>query len=139
MSRRLAREIVIQALYQTVVHPDDPGWLIRQRAEQLDPDSLSFYNQLKQGVTIHQSELDQVITRFLKSGWSLSRLSYVEQAILRLAVYELLYEKQIPYKATLNEAIDLAKSFGGEESKGFINGVLGSIVKSLEKNKLANS
>ncbi len=77
--------------------------------------------------------LDPVIQGYLKQDWTLSRLSPVDRAILRMAVCELLYEEEIPEGVSLNEAVELAKTFSTEESARFINGVLGSMVKNLDE------
>ena len=83
------------------------------------------------GVNEHKNELDERISAYLKKGWKLSRISKVSLAILRLAVYEILYMDDIPVSVSINEAVELSKKFSVQDDTSFINGVLGSIVKEL--------
>lgn len=136
MSRRTAREKVIQALYECEFHPEEETKVIQQRGETLAPDDQAFYLRLAQGVREHQATIDPLIEQHLKEGWSLARLSSVDRVVLRLAVYELLYEAETPHAAILNEAVDLAKVFGGVESGRFVNGVLGGLVKELKTSEI---
>ncbi|AUS08536.1 transcription antitermination factor NusB [Laceyella sacchari] len=131
MSRRTARERVIQALYECEFHPDEETDVIRTRGEKLEQEDHAFYLRLAQGVREHQAAIDPVIERHLKEGWSLARISSVDRAIMRLAVYELMHEVDTPRAAILNEAVDLAKAFSGVESGRFVNGVLGRLVADL--------
>ncbi len=75
------------------------------------------------------SSLDEVFRPLLKKGWSLERIPTVDKMILRLAIFELSYEKDVPKAVVIDEAVELAKSFSGEESGRFINGVLGRVAK----------
>jgi len=133
MSRRLARETAIQALYECEFHPENEEGVIRVRSEKLEEEDREFYFGLSRGVQTKRSELDQLIRKYLKKGWSLERLSTVDRAILRLGAYELLHHSDIPPAVVLNEAVELAKAFSGEESSRFINGVLGSLVQDLKE------
>lgn len=133
MSRRTARETAIQTLYQMEFHPEDSDAVIRERGAGLTGADHPFFQQLVQGVKNHLAVIDSVIGRFLKTGWSVERLSSVDRAILRLSVYELLFEKETPRGVVLNEAVELAKLFSGIESSRFINGVLGGIVRQLDE------
>ncbi len=118
--------------------PDADFWKLRTGAE--DPDELSptpsrapiapkaraFAESLVQGVWTHREELDELITRFSKN-YRLSRLAAVDRNILRLAVYEILYNKEVPPVVAINEAIELAKEYSSEESGRFVNGLLDRI------------
>ncbi len=128
MSRRLAREKVVQALYQmdmTGVSADEAVASVLE--DQVSQIPVDFIEDLVSGTEKHLAEIDRVISSFLQ-GWTLGRLSYVDRSILRMAVYELMYRQDIPQKVTLNEAIELSKSFSTEESSRFINGVLSNIL-----------
>ena len=83
------------------------------------------------GVKEHQSELDALISKHLNK-WKLERIAKTDLAILRLTTYEMLYQSDIPNKVALNEALELAKEFSDDESRRFVNGVLSSILTSLE-------
>lgn len=132
MSRRLVRELVIQRQYQQLVHPEDQGDIFVSNEAKLTDEDKSYYEILRAGLATYLEEIDPYISRYVKSGWSLDRLSIVDRAVLRLAVYELLYQKDIPAKVVVNEAVDLAKAFSGEDAGRFINGILGKIIAELE-------
>lgn len=83
-----------------------------------------------QAVLRHVAELDTAIEE-KASGWSLQRLAKADLTILRLAVYELLYDDTVPTGVAINEAVELAKSYGGDKSSGFVNGVLASVARGL--------
>ncbi|MDR6224649.1 transcription antitermination factor NusB [Desmospora profundinema] len=133
MSRRKVREKALQALYQLQLNKQDKEeWLRREDrklADPIDPRDREFFGRLVQGVIQNQEQLDQQIEGYLKKDWTLSRLSLVDQMILRLSVYELLHEPDIPNRVSLNEAVELAKTFSGDESPKFINGVLASFLR----------
>jgi N utilization substance protein B len=130
MKRRTAREKAVQCLFQL-----DMGHVQLQDALELvlentqgDP---TYLRQLVEETLRHQQEIDQEIVKYLR-GWQLERIANVDRAILRLAFYELMFEKDVPYKVVVNEAVELAKLFSDEQSSRFVNGVLSSYVQSLE-------
>ena len=131
MSRRVAREKALQALYQSDLRGgEDEG--IQGLAEEVSAQERPFFWRLVRGVRDNLGVIDPVIGQHLHKGWSLSRLAIVDRSIMRMAVYELLFEREIPIGVTLNEAVELAKIFGDENSGRFVNGVLGGIVKDIE-------
>jgi N utilization substance protein B len=132
MSRRLAREKALQALYQSDLRGEEEEGTIQGLAEEVPDRERPFFWRLVRGVWEKRRLVDPVIEEFLKKGWTLSRLAVVDRSILRMAVYELLFEPEIPYGVTLNEAVELAKTFGDEKSGRFINGVLGGIVERID-------
>jgi len=91
-----------------------------------------FFMALVNGVLAHQAQIDAIIERF-SNNWKISRMSCVDRNILRIAVYEMLFCGDIPLKVSINEAIDVGKKFGTEESGAFINGILDSIRIALEE------
>lgn len=95
-------------------------------------DSLPFFYRLIRGVISSESEIDSIIEQF-SSNWKISRMSCVDRNIMRIAVYELLWCHDIPFKVTINEAIDIGKKYGTSESGPFINGILDSIRNAVEK------
>lgn len=133
MSRRLSREIAIQSLYQSDVHPEADLQMVRELEKQVQGEDLNFYRFLVRGVQDHHAELDPILERYLKEGWKLSRLSAVDRAVLRIALLELLYQPETPSGAVLNEAVELSKAFSGVETSRFINGILGKLVKDLDQ------
>src|SRR5690606_36237293 len=97
-----------------------------------DPQTDEFARQLFFGVLENKAAIDELLVKYL-TGWQVDRLSRVDRQILRLATYEMIYQsEQIPPKVSLNEAIELAKYFGTEESGKFVNGVLAKLLKSLD-------
>jgi len=96
--------------------------------------NLPFFLELTNGVIEAMPEIDSAIERF-SSNWKISRMSIVDRNIMRLAVYEMLFRKDIPSKVSINEAIDIGKKFGTKESGAFINGILDSIRIALEEKK----
>jgi N utilization substance protein B len=135
MSRRLVRELVIQRQYQQFVHPEDQGDIFAPNEAKLSEEDRGYYEIVRKGLESHLEEIDPYISRYVKSGWSLDRLSIVDRAVLRLAVYELFFQKDIPTKVVVNEAVDLAKAFSGVEAGRFVNGILGRIIAELEVTK----
>jgi len=93
--------------------------------------SPNFFNHLVQGVLRSQPEIDALIVQFA-NNWKMDRMSCVDRNILRIAVYELLYCQDIPPKVSINEAIEVGKKFGTEESGAFVNGILDSIRLAIE-------
>ena len=91
-----------------------------------DGEADDFLKRLVQGVLEHLSELDRLIEKY-SENWRLDRINMIDRNILRIALFELLYCEEIPPKVTLNEAIDLGKRFGSEDSGSFINGILDRI------------
>lgn len=92
-----------------------------------------FAQQLACGVEQHLPELDEIIGKYAK-GWSVKRLSRVCLALLRLALYEMKWEDDIPVSVSINEAVELAKEYGGENDAPYLNGILGTAAKELQEN-----
>ncbi len=132
MSRRLAREIALQVLYQIDLTQDAgdlSAELKRWAGEFAVPaESVDFAEKLVQGTWDHREEIDKRLAQ-LSRGWALERMATVDRNLLRLAAYEMIYCEDIPTKVSMNEAIELAKSFGGNESAKFINGILDHLLE----------
>jgi N utilization substance protein B len=108
---------------------------------EISPDAKPFAEQLAQGVLVHLTELDELLQR-VTDHWSVDRMAVVDRNVLRCALFELLYLDDIPAKVTINEAIEIAKRFGSEESGAFVNGILDRIMKSedrLQSKRLATA
>jgi N utilization substance protein B len=131
--RRRAREIALQVLYQLDISQGDVEEVVDLYWENFrpSPKAREFSQRLIAGVRGSQDPIDQLIEEN-SENWTLKRMAAVDRNILRLATFELLYCPDIPFKATLNEAIELAKKFSGESSPGFVNGVLDAIYKTLK-------
>jgi N utilization substance protein B len=135
--RRRSRELAMQALfYMDTQETADPAALERFCLSfQPSPKALPFFSELVNGVLQDRQRIDRVIERF-SSNWKMSRMSCVDRNVLRIAVYELLRRPDIPAKVSINEAIDIGKKFGAEETGAFINGILDSIRLALEQERI---
>ena len=142
MSRRLARETALQVLFQRDLtkEPLLTAQEVQRWAEEFEvPEpSRAFAQQLVEGTIEHLPEIDQKIASFTQD-WSLTRMANVDRNVMRLATYEVLFCSDIPGRVSLNEAIELAKRFGGEESAKFVNGILDRIVDSVTKSERKGS
>jgi transcription antitermination protein NusB len=133
-SRRKAREAAVQMLYQMDLCDIDAAHAIALYWQNLgNPDEdRSFANELVRGCAEARTALDERI-RGVSKHWRLERMSRVDRNIIRLGAYELLHVAEIPRRVTLNEAVELAKRFGNEESPAFVNGVLDRIADDVAK------
>lgn len=130
MKRRTAREKALQALFQVDVSDISPNEAIEYVLEGTAGDE--FMDRIVHGTIEHKQELDELITPYLVN-WTIDRLAHIDRVILRMSVYELKYENDIPENVTLDEAIELAKTFGDDHSSKFINAVLANVNKALCK------
>lgn len=132
--RTAARQAAVQLLYTADIQEEDAEKLLAEGRCLSDIDPLPDYAlQLFMGVSDHQAELDEYLAN-TSENWALERMPMVDRAILRLAAYEMLYEDDVPISVSINEAVELAKAFGGEdESHRFVNGILGRIAKQIEE------
>ncbi len=130
MKRRELREKIIQALFQVDFTGDDANEALNylQEENNFDEKEFLFIEKRVNGTLSNLKEIDNEISKYLMD-WTIERIPRVDRAILRMSVYEMLFEEEISYKIALNEAIELAKDYSSEESAKFINGVLGSFVK----------
>lgn len=124
-NRRLERLRAVQALFQVDLIGVSWKEALRSTLEE-DEEITPFMKQLVAGTVEHIEEIDEILSANLVK-WKLNRVANVDRAVLRMAVYEMKYMDDIPKNVTLNEAIELAKAFGGEESGKFVNGVLSKI------------
>ena len=126
--RRKARELSLRALYENdVAGHDVDGILARILGDgRLSEENAAFVRELVKGVTQNQEKIDQDIRHFAPA-WPVAQLSVIDRNILRLAIFEILLDNRVPVKVAINEAVELAKTFGSESSPRFVNGVLGSV------------
>ncbi len=130
--RRKSRVVAMQALYESDISPHAPGDALARRAEEagLDQAQLAFAKDLVEGVIEHREAIDDVI-RQAATQWPVDQLSAIDRNILRLAIREILMNNGAPIRAAINEAVELAKTYGSDSSARFVNGVLGSVSVSL--------
>ncbi|SQI41820.1 N utilization substance protein B [Leminorella richardii] len=134
-ARHRARECAVQALYSWQISKNDIAdvelaFLTEQDVNGVD---LTYFRELFSGAATQASELDKLMAPYLSR--TLDELGQIERAILRVAVYELSKREDVPYKVVINEAIELAKTFGAEDSHKFVNGVLDKVVPRLRVRK----
>ncbi len=126
--RRQARILALQTLFEldTVGHPPDDtiARLLEETAASAEAEA--FARELVDGVLANRDHIDEVIRKTAPS-WPLEQVAAIDRNILRLAIYEILVDNRVPMRAAINEAVELAKQFGGEASPRFVNGVLGSV------------
>ncbi len=139
-SRHLSRSIAMQSLYEWDFSGKkaDLEKTVEKNIQEFGPglEDQSFAWQLVTGVVQHLPEIDKIIEKAAPE-WPIDQINIVDRNVLRIGLYELLYEDKtaVPPKVAINEAIELAKNFGGESSGKFINGVLGTVYKELENKK----
>lgn len=133
--RRRSREIALQVLYEMEVIEVPPEEALRLYYECFESplELRPFCEELVYGVYHHRAEIDRMIGE-ASQHWRIERMSIVDRNILRLALYEMLHCRTIPPKVSINEAIDLGKMFGSNESGAFINGILGHVLSGLNRN-----
>ena len=137
-SRHLSRSIAMQSLYEWDFNGQKPEFLdkiVEKNIQEYGPglENTDFVWQLVKGASTHLSQIDKIIEKAAPE-WPLEQITIVDRNVLRMGLYELLYSKkeEVPPKVAINEAIELAKTFGGESSGKFINGVLGTVYKEIE-------
>jgi len=145
MKRRLAREMVISSLYSMEINEVQAYEALKSVIEEVmadnevsekisDENTNEFARKLLLGVVEHRAAIDDLLKQFL-TGWQVDRLSRVDRQILRLACYEMVFAEDAPPKVAVNEAIELAKHFGTDESGKFVNGVLAKLLQNLDSTK----
>jgi len=136
MTRREAREQAFILLFEKTFTEDDMDAIVSDAKEARDVKADTFSLDLARGTEQHIPELDEAISAF-SHNWNKDRISRVALSLLRLALYEMRFEKGIPVSVSINEAVELAKKYGGEEDAAFINGVLGGIARQDESDENA--
>lgn len=126
--RRQARMIALQTLYEYDTAGHDVAAVLQRHVEEraLTPDVVAYADDLVRGVLVHLSQIDDAIERAAHE-WPLAQMARIDKNILRVAIYEILFSGAVPAKAAINEAVELAKTFGSDTSSRFVNGVLGTI------------
>lgn len=136
-SRRQARIIALQTLYEVDSTDHPPADVLRRNIDEppseannvspLEESVRGYARVLIEGVLVHRDELDALIGRSAPN-WPIDQMSKIDKNVLRLAIFEILFDNGVPLKAAINEAVELGKRFGSDSSSRFINGVLGSVV-----------
>jgi len=137
MRRREAREIVFRVLYQTEIGHFELNSSLAQVIEELKPsrEVVEFASQLVKELGAHAKEIDAVISE-VSRRWRLERMAVTDRNILRIAVSELIYIREVPARVAMDEAIELAKKYGDEGSGRFVNGILDTVAKRFRGEEL---
>lgn len=135
-NRRRARKIALQAIYQWQLNAEptsniEAQFLAEANANKID---LEYFSDLLRGVIKNSAAIDEQITPFLDR--KITELNPVELAVLRLASYELMFHLEVPYKVVINEALELAKTFGSVEGHKYVNGVLDKVARTIRSTEM---
>ena len=128
-SRRSARKTSLQILYEvdTVGHKWEEVTERVLKNNKISIDNKSFVRNIIKGVMDNKAKIDVLISEFARS-WSTEQMATIDRSLLRMSVYELMFDASLPPKVVINEAIELAKGFGGDNSSKFMNGILGALL-----------
>ena len=126
--RHQARELALKVLFQLEGSDDDVEEVLRYHASEgaATEDVANFAGQLVRGVLANQDKLDTILSE-ASEHWKLEQMAKVDRIILRIAIYEIAIDRKVPTKAAINESIELAKTFSGDEAGRFVNGILGRV------------
>ncbi len=133
--RRKSRALTLQLLYQYEIRKEPPRKLLRElwkEQKSLDKDIRSYTEAIFIGTVEQIEKIDELISE-LSLNWKLSRISLIDKNILRFAIYEICFRDDIPEKVAVDEAIELAKQYSGDDAGSFINGILDSLLKDRER------
>ena len=134
MKRSAIRELAFRLIYsleiQKAENLEEQIELYLECNEVEDEDAKEYIKDVVLGINEHIEEIQELIEKNLKADWKIDRISKIDLSLLKLAIYEIKY-KEIPYKVAINESLELAKKYGEETSKNFINGILASVVKEI--------
>ncbi len=132
MNRSAIRELAFKLIYSQEIQKDEDIdeqiELYLESNEITNENAIEYIKDVVKGIKENKEEIEKKIEKNLKADWKLERISKVDLSLLKLAIYEIKY-KEIPYKIIINEAVELSKKYGEEQSKNFVNGMLASIVK----------
>lgn len=134
MKRRKAREFALQILFQLDIRKDKPTATILKRfwaEHDVDDEVQAFTEEIIKGTYKHLPAIND--NHACAKNWSIDRMAAVDRNVLRMAVYEILYRIDIPTSVTINEAIEIAKKFGTDDSGSFVNGILDSVARMVGK------
>ena len=137
MNRSKTREESFKLLYSMQISKytelDEQIKIFLEEEEITDKDATSYIEDTIKGIMENNEDIEEKIKQNIKDDWTISRISKIDLTLLKLGIYEIIYTK-LPYKVVINEVVELAKMYGDDSSKSFINGVLASIVKKYIEN-----
>ncbi len=127
-ARSKARKRAVDVLYEADLRSVDPMGTLADRVALAEPPVNDYTVELVEGVQAHRQRIDAILAEYAE-GWSVARMPDVDRAVLRLAVYELLWRDDVPDAVAVDEAVELAKSLSTDESPKFVNGILARIMR----------
>lgn len=135
-TRRRARRVTLETLYEFDIANHSPGEVLQQRLldNPMEQTGVEFASHLIQGVIKHLEETDNLIAQYAPE-WPLDQMAVIDRNILRIAILEFLIEAETPVKVAINEAVELAKTYGSDSAPRFINGVLGTLADNIPQLK----
>ena len=132
MKRTQAKEETFKLLYSLQIITDqnikDQTKIFLENSGIKDDDAIKYIKDIIYGTNSENEKIESIISENIKADWDIKRISKIDLALLKLGIFEIIYSK-IPYKVVINEVVELAKKYGDDTSKSFVNGVLGSVVK----------
>lgn len=131
-TRRRARRVALETLYEYDIVDHPPGEILERRLLDypMENAGVEFASRLIQGAVEYQEEIDKLIARYAPE-WPLDQMAVIDRNILRIAIYEFLIAGETPVKVAINEAVELAKTYGSDSAPRFINGVLGTLADQI--------
>lgn len=135
MSRKKARDNAFKCIYELEFDKNENLEKILEYCydeNENKPDEIEYIEMVVRGVKENLAEIDEIILSKLKN-WSLDRIAKIDLAILRLAIYEIIYMSDIPEKVSANEAVELAKTYGNNDSRNFVNGVIAAVIENSKE------
>ena len=134
MNRSAIRELAFQLIYsleiQKIESIEDQTLLFIESNEITDKNAIEYIKDTIIGIDKNKDEIVSLIEKNLKADWEINRVSKIDLSLLELAIYEIKYT-DIPYKVAINEVVELAKKYGEDSSKTFVNGILASVIKEI--------
>ena len=132
MNRSAIRELAFKLIYSLEIQKDENLQeqieLYLEANDITDENAIKYIKDTVEGINTNLKEIVNLIQKNLKAEWSIERVSKINLSLLKLAIYEIKYKK-IPYKVAINEVVELAKKYGEDSSKNFVNGILASVIK----------
>ena len=137
MQRSAMRELAFKLVYEIEVQKESEEEQLQiflENNDIVDTNVVEYLKDIKNGIKANEDEINTLITSNLKDNWSLNRISKINLSLIKLAIYEMVYQS-LPYKVAINEVVELAKKYADESAPVFINGILASVVKEKKLNR----
>lgn len=131
-TRRRARRVTLETLYEFDIANHPPGEILQHRLidSPMESVGVEFASHLVHGIIQYQSEIDKLIARYAPE-WPLDQMAVIDRNVLRIAIFEFLIDGETPVKVAINEAVELAKTYGSDSAPRFVNGVLGTLADQI--------